>query len=427
MRRLLVYGTLLMASLCTASSPEDEPSVAPRCEDIGKAPRAERCHLVRSLCSEESRKGTLSLDYLSAYYCHIDGNGYRVQLLFWTMLCFVGAILFSLLGDTAEKYFSPALTQICQQVPKMRPRFAGVTVLAFANGAPDLSATINAIKTCKFNLSLGALTGAGMFVNCFVAGWIILISGGARCRGATIRDVTTYFLTIFGVLMALLVHRMGITVIVLAFLLYGGFVAIVFGADEWHEQGRPDFWSKPIGRIASSFRYGETMEDAWMTSTTGPVWATYDDDGEQPSAIASEQLLLTATRDEEELMRRHLPTVWAQLSPKEYRQQALAEMAGSDDDLYDYPLDDRLMAEATSEGPSQMENLPDASSPQPLGADVMPFETEHPSETVPCTGGASGDHLSLSQTACAHRCVCTVSMAHAYVGDAFDGRQAGQG
>ena len=423
MKRSLVYGTLLMALVCTVASPNDEQSVATRCEDVGKAPKEMRCELIRSLCPEESRKGTLSLDYLSAYYCHIDGRGLPVQLLFWAMLCFVGAILFSLLGDTAEKYFSPALTQICQQVPKMRPRFAGVTVLAFANGAPDLSATINAIKTCKFNLSLGALTGAGMFVNCFVAGWIILISGGARCRGATIRDVTTYFLTIFGVLMALLVHRMGIAVIVLAFLLYGGFVAVVFGADEWHEQGRPDFWSKPISHFASNFRYGAPMEDeAWMTSTTGPVWATYDDDGE-PSAIASEQLLLTATRDEEEFIRQRLPTVWAQLSPKEYRQQALAEMAGSDDDLYDYPLDDGLMAEATSEGPLQMESLPDASSPRPLGADVVPFETEHPSGTVPCTGGTS-IICRCHRYRAVHRCVCTVSVAHADMDDAVDGGQA---
>jgi hypothetical protein len=32
---------------------------------------------------------------------------------------------FCLLGDTAEHYFSPIMSQISQVIPKMRPRFAG--------------------------------------------------------------------------------------------------------------------------------------------------------------------------------------------------------------------------------------------------------------------------------------------------------------
>lgn len=339
-----------------------------RCEDIRKAPKELRCTLVSELCPEDSRKGTLSFDYLSTYYCRVQSHSVMVQLLFWVFLVVLAVVLFSLLGDTAEKYFSPALTQICQQVPKMRPRFAGVTVLAFANGAPDLSATINAIKTCKFDLSLGALTGAGMFVNCFVAGWIILISGGAKCRGATIRDVSIYFLTITGVLIALFINRMGVAAVVFAFLLYVGFVLAVFGADEWHEQGRPDFWSRPIDQIAASFRRQTNDNERRLLQT--PVWAEYNDDdnNKNENYEPASQTLVNSGLIEESVA---YPVVWAQLSPDQYRQQALAEMAGSEDEFYDYPLenlvDDFPISPQVQEGGDMMPRTT---------AGILPFETE---------------------------------------------------
>jgi hypothetical protein len=34
-------------------------------------------------------------------------------------------LLFCLLGDTAELYFSPIMTQVSQSIPWMKPRFAG--------------------------------------------------------------------------------------------------------------------------------------------------------------------------------------------------------------------------------------------------------------------------------------------------------------
>lgn len=41
--------------------------------------------------------------------------------------------------------------------------------------------------TEDYNLALGALTGAGMFVGCVVAGRIVTLSGGVRARGAQVR------------------------------------------------------------------------------------------------------------------------------------------------------------------------------------------------------------------------------------------------
>lgn len=52
----------------------------------------------------------------------------------------------------------------------------------------------------NYELALGALTGAGMFVGCVVAGRIVTLSGGAKARGAQIRDVLTQFITVATVL-----------------------------------------------------------------------------------------------------------------------------------------------------------------------------------------------------------------------------------
>jgi len=47
---------------------------------------------------------------------------------------------FLLLGSTAEDFLTPALTTISKKF-KMSDSLAGVTLLAFANGSPDVMAS----------------------------------------------------------------------------------------------------------------------------------------------------------------------------------------------------------------------------------------------------------------------------------------------
>jgi hypothetical protein len=51
----------------------------------------------------------------------IDDNIPSAQLL----LVLILPLFFTLLGDTAELYFSPTMAVVAQSIPKMRPRFAG--------------------------------------------------------------------------------------------------------------------------------------------------------------------------------------------------------------------------------------------------------------------------------------------------------------
>ena len=74
-----------------------------------------------------------------------------------------------MLATTADDYFAPTLTELCREMG-LPPRFAGVTFLALASGAPDVSSTFAAIRGGNYDLSLGALGGAAMFVTCIVSG-----------------------------------------------------------------------------------------------------------------------------------------------------------------------------------------------------------------------------------------------------------------
>ena len=85
---------------------------------------------------------------------------------------------------------------------------AGVTLLALGNGAPDVSAVVNAIKINAsegVQLSLGELTGGGMFVQSVVVGRIIFLGSttagkklngknvvGVNCGWELIRDISMY-------------------------------------------------------------------------------------------------------------------------------------------------------------------------------------------------------------------------------------------
>ena len=96
------------------------------------------------------------------YYCTFEEN-----LASWILFALWFFLLIWLLGDTAETYFSPALEKISKRF-NMSPTLAGVTLLAFGNGAPDVFSSMIAAHKLKLFLAIGALVGAGLFVTTVV-------------------------------------------------------------------------------------------------------------------------------------------------------------------------------------------------------------------------------------------------------------------
>jgi sodium/potassium/calcium exchanger 6 len=182
--RALFAAVALLAQATAAAAGQEKMD----CGDVwAEVPAGERCAAFAA-CTGDANA------YMNWYSC-ARTTGARGPLLaaYVVLLC----LLFVLLGSTAEEFFAPALEQMSRDMG-LPPRFAGVTLLALGNGAPDVSATIAAVTNGGdgYLLSLGALTGAGMFVGTVVAGIVMTIAGGVTARGALVRDVCMYTVTL---------------------------------------------------------------------------------------------------------------------------------------------------------------------------------------------------------------------------------------
>jgi len=113
------------------------------------------------------------INFYEIHYCNFDGN------LFLTipLLVFMSVICFYLLSDTANKYLSQALTNISDKL-KLSQNLAGVTILAFGNGANDVISSIIASENEEdgLDVALSSLLGGGIFVSCLVFSLVIFLS-----------------------------------------------------------------------------------------------------------------------------------------------------------------------------------------------------------------------------------------------------------
>jgi len=151
----------------TTLSEEDED--ADPCDHIMEVSLDERCEVAKT-CEPEG-----ILDYDVFHFCTMEYYPYISISLFILGLIFA----FYLLGTAAEDYFCPTLAKISKLL-KMPADVAGVTLLALGNGAPDVFSTFAAIHRDDFEISIGELVGAGVFITTAVVGVVSLVS---NCKG----------------------------------------------------------------------------------------------------------------------------------------------------------------------------------------------------------------------------------------------------
>eukprot|EP01094_Clydonella_sp_ATCC50884_P007706 TRINITY_DN1693_c0_g1_i2.p1 TRINITY_DN1693_c0_g1~~TRINITY_DN1693_c0_g1_i2.p1 ORF type:complete len:648 (-),score=135.92 TRINITY_DN1693_c0_g1_i2:47-1723(-) len=135
------------------------------------------------------------INYLELYYCSLDSAHWFAMIIF----LFVLVVLFFMLGTSAEDYFCPTLGVISDLL-RLSPDVAGITILALGNGAPDVFSTFVAVTQMKFELAIGELTGAGVFVSLVVVGAVTLASSATVEPLPFIRDTTFYLLVGSGML-----------------------------------------------------------------------------------------------------------------------------------------------------------------------------------------------------------------------------------
>ncbi|TYZ57191.1 hypothetical protein PybrP1_011141 [[Pythium] brassicae (nom. inval.)] len=129
--------------------------------------------------------GPLHVDYVYLHYCVFAGAPLvsAAALLLWL------AALFFFLGSTADGYFSPTLANISDKL-HVPYDIAGVTFLAFGNGAPDVFSAIAAYASGVGEAGVNELLGGAMFVSTVVVGCVAVASAVRVDRWPFTRDAS---------------------------------------------------------------------------------------------------------------------------------------------------------------------------------------------------------------------------------------------
>ncbi|KAL6727804.1 hypothetical protein Aduo_009648 [Ancylostoma duodenale] len=107
-------------------------------------------------------------------------------------------MLFVMVSSTADDFFSPSVSSIVAHL-KISESIAGVTFMAFGNGAPDIFGSIASVLSSpkpKAGLALGELFGAGIFVTTMVTATIIFVRPFEIDVFSTIRDLIFYLIAL---------------------------------------------------------------------------------------------------------------------------------------------------------------------------------------------------------------------------------------
>ncbi|KFM79750.1 Sodium/potassium/calcium exchanger 6, partial [Stegodyphus mimosarum] len=128
------------------------------------------------------------IHYTKHMYCLYGPEGVAsvvAMSVAWLLVLFAG------LGVTANDFLCPSLFIISKTL-KMSQNVAGVTLLAFGNGSPDIFSAIAGINQGKTEMVIGGLIGGGIFVTTVVAGSIFLTQNFGMMKRPFLRDVFFY-------------------------------------------------------------------------------------------------------------------------------------------------------------------------------------------------------------------------------------------
>ncbi|XP_066055810.1 mitochondrial sodium/calcium exchanger protein isoform X2 [Chamaea fasciata] len=172
------------------------------CWEVRKHNSSEWCHFIRS--NPDCRLDGGFLDYLDGVFCVFPPQLLPLAVALYALWLLY---LFIILGVTAEKFFCPNLSAISTNL-KLSHNVAGVTFLAFGNGAPDVFSAVVAFSDPRTaGLAIGAIFGAGVFVTTVVAGGIALVKPFTAASRPFLRDVIFYMVAVFLTFVVLYVGR----------------------------------------------------------------------------------------------------------------------------------------------------------------------------------------------------------------------------
>uniref|UniRef100_H0Y216 Mitochondrial sodium/calcium exchanger protein n=1 Tax=Otolemur garnettii TaxID=30611 RepID=H0Y216_OTOGA len=162
------------------------------CRDVCSLNASDRCDFIRT--NPDCYSGEGYLDYLEGIFCHFPPALLPLAVTLYVFWLFY---LFLILGVTAAKFFCPNLSAISTTL-KLSHNVAGVTFLAFGNGAPDIFSALVAFSDPRTaGLAIGALFGAGVLVTTVVAGGIAALHPFTAASRPFLRDIIFYMVAVF--------------------------------------------------------------------------------------------------------------------------------------------------------------------------------------------------------------------------------------
>ncbi|XP_029777155.1 mitochondrial sodium/calcium exchanger protein isoform X1 [Suricata suricatta] len=173
-----------------------------QCRDVCGLNVSDRCDFIRTNPDCRSEGGYIN--YLEELFCRFPPSLLPLAI---TLDAFWLLYLFLILGVTAAKFFCPNLSAISTLL-KLSHNVAGVTFLAFGNGAPDIFSALVAFSDPRTaGLALGALFGAGVLVTTVVAGGIAILRPFTAASRPFLRDIVFYMVAVFLTFTALYLGR----------------------------------------------------------------------------------------------------------------------------------------------------------------------------------------------------------------------------
>ncbi|CAL8347944.1 unnamed protein product [Lota lota] len=163
-----------------------------QCDLVMNLSAADRCAFVKTTPDCSVVDGFI--DYIRLVFCLLPPSLSPLTVT----LCMIWLLfLFVVLGLTASKFFCPNLSAISTTL-RLTHNVAGVTFLAFGNGAPDVFSAMAAFShPHTAGLAVGALFGAGVFVTTVVAGSVALVKPFSVASRPFLRDVIFYMVAVF--------------------------------------------------------------------------------------------------------------------------------------------------------------------------------------------------------------------------------------
>ena len=182
---------------------------------------AQKNILISEYCSDNFS----FINLVDMYYRSMDENA----ILIFLFICAVFPILFMCIAAVADKYLAAGMTDLAQRF-KLSPAVAAMTLIAFANGAPDILASLGAAgKAGGAFIAVGSLFGAFVFSCTLVVSNVIWNSPDQTVtlpRLVILKELVGYLASVFCVIIFGFIKTAGYPFIGCYLLIYVGYVVV---------------------------------------------------------------------------------------------------------------------------------------------------------------------------------------------------------